>query len=112
MNANDHLKEHICSDNYHQHNFGIIFTDGAKALCDKFACYWFLDIVASYQPQLQSEEFQVWKLARNAGNTAIVTCEDGSGQSLIQQKIPFTDFEPQEATIWMENGVILLPSEH
>ena len=112
MNANEHLKEHTCSDNYFKHYFGTVFTDGVKALCDKFSCYWFLDVVTSYQPKLRSAEFQVWTLTKNNGSTAIVTCEDGNGQSLIQQKIPFTDFEPQEATIWMENGVILLPSEH
>ena len=112
MNANDHLKDHTCTDNYHRHNFGTCFTDGVKALCDQFACYWFLDIIVSYQPQLQTEDFQVWKLARNEDNTATVFCTNGNGKVLKQQKIPFTDFAPKEATAWVEFGVVLLPSEH
>jgi len=66
----------------------------------------------NYQPQLQSEEFQVWKLATNAENAAIITCTDGNDKVLKQQRIPFTDFEPDEATVWVEDRVILLPSEH
>ncbi len=112
MNANDQLREHTCTDNYYKHNFGAVFTDGVKALCEMFACYWFLDIIVSYQPELETEEFQVWKLTRNEDNTAIVICSNGNGKTLKQQKIPFTDFAAQEATVWVESGVILLPSEH
>jgi hypothetical protein len=111
MNANDFLKEHTCTDNYYRYNFGLVITDGAKALADKFACYWFLDIIASYQPQLKKEEFQVWTLKRT-GSSAIITCTDGNDNVLKTQKISWTDFEPTEATVWLEFGTALLPSEH
>ena len=115
-NANDELKEYNCSDNFYKYNFGLIITDGVKALADKFSCYWFLDIVASYQPQLKEEEFQVWKLQRN-GNSAIVTCENGNDLQLKSQTIPWTDFEPDTCIVWIEGNnetgfVCLLPSEH
>ncbi len=114
MNANDQLSEHNCTENYYQHNFGMKFTDGVKALCDQFECYWFLDIVVSYQPELElaEEDFQVWKLKKNDDGSAVVTCTNGNDKVLKQQRISFTDFKADEATVWVEADVILLPSEH
>ncbi|MFA6057883.1 MAG: DUF6876 family protein [Taibaiella sp.] len=111
MNANDQLADYTCTENYYTHFTGILFTDGVRALCETFECYWFLDIICSYQRQLRNEEFQSWKLMRAKGTSAIVTCDNGNGRILIEQLIPFTDFEPSGATVWLENNVALLPSE-
>ena len=46
------------------------------------------------------------------GNSAVVTCTDGNDRVLKTQKIGFSDFKPDEATIWVEFGTALLPSEH
>ena len=81
-------------------------------MADTYGVYWFLDIIASYQPQLKNEEFQVWKLTKHDGNKATVTCEDGNGNIIKSQKLPFTDFSADEATVWVEFGTALLPSEH
>ena len=112
MNANDQLREHNSTDNYYSYGFGLIITDGAKALADKFHCYWFLDIIASYQPELKGEEFQVWTLTKHPGDCAIVKCTDGNDRVVKSQEIPWTDFKPDIATIWVEFGTALLPSEH
>ena len=111
MNANDQLREHTLTQQYHKYSFGLTITDGALALAERFSCFWFLDIVASYQSHLSNEEFQVWKLTR-VGSSAVITCTDGNDNVLETQKIPFTDFEPDEATVWVEFGTCLLPSEH
>lgn len=113
MNANDSLREHTSSETMVQHPFGPIYTEGVKALCDKFECWWFLNIIVSYQHEakFRKEEFQVWKLIRT-GDAAVVTCEDGNGNRLCKQKIHYTDFKPTEATVWVEFKTILLPSEH
>lgn len=111
-NANDQLREYSCSDNYYRYNFGMVYTDGVKALCEKFECYWFLDIIVSYQPQLKDEEFQVWSLGKNEDDSAIVICTNGNDRILKTQKIEYTDFPCDEAVVWVEFGVALLPSEH
>lgn len=110
MNANDRLLHYNCSDNYYKHLQGLVYTDGVRALCTQFKCYWLLDLIASHQPQLR-EEFQVWKLTRN-GYTATIKATDGNDNKLITQHIPYTDFEADECTIWIEGNVMLLPSEH
>jgi len=81
-------------------------------MADTFGVYWLLDIIASYQPQLKNEEFQVWSLGRNEDSSAIVLCTDGNDKVLQSQNIPWTDFEPTVATVWVEFGTALLPSEH
>ena len=111
-NANDVLRDYNCTDGYYRFNFGLIATSGVKALADAFKAYWLLDVIASYQHQLKKEEFQAWRLKRFKDSSAIVSCEDGNGRRLAMQEMPFTDFAAMEATIWVEGGVALLPSEH
>ena len=112
MNANDQLKEYTSTDSYYKYNFGLLITDGAKALADKFECYWFLDIIASYQGEFKQHEFQVWSLGRNEDCSAIVIFTDGNNTIIVSQNIPWTDFKPTVATVFVENGSALLPSEH
>ena len=112
MNANEQLREFNGSENYYAYNFGYAYTDGVRALVNMFECYWLLDIIVSYQPQLRSEDFQVWTLGVNGDRSAVVLCCDGNDKILKSQEIPFTDFKATEATIWVEGDVMLLPSEH
>ncbi|GEM_PF-3449520 len=67
--------------------------------------------IGSYQNSLKQHGFQVWKLTKNADDTAVITCGDGTDNILVGQKIKFTDFKFDVATIYVENNVILLPSE-
>ncbi len=113
QNANDALKHHNSTDDYYRYLCGMLITDGAKALADDFQCYWFIDVVCSYQGGLKEHSFQVWTLKRYEETTvAVVTCTDGNDNVLCKQDIPFTDFKPLGATIWVEGNVVLLPSEH
>ena len=111
ISANDSLREHTSSEAFYKYNFGLVITSGTKSMADTFGVYWFLDIIASYQGQLRNEEFQVWTLTRK-GSSAIITASDGNDRLLISQPIPFTDFEPDVAVLWLEGNVILLPGEH
>jgi len=112
MNANDHLKEYTGTEHYYRYMFGMLHTDGVKALCEQFECWWFLDIVCSYQPYLKEETFQVWSLGVNEDATATVLCTDGDNKILKSQSIPYTDFKAKEATVWCAEGIVLLPSEY
>jgi hypothetical protein len=113
MNANEHFTSYNGTENYYKYHFGLLITDGVKALVTHFGLYWLLDIIASYNPELYQQEFQVWTLIRQEGSTeATVVCTDGNDRILAKQFIPYTDFEATRAEIWLEFGVILLPSEH
>jgi len=112
MNANDKLKEYNSTEQYYKYSGYLVITDGVKAMAEMFECFWLLDIIASYQPRLKNEEFQVWTLGKNEDSSAIVLCTDGNNRILKRQKIEWTDFGADEATIWIEANVALLPSEH
>jgi uncharacterized repeat protein (TIGR04076 family) len=112
MDANDYLKQHNCSDEFFKFNFGLIITEGTKAMADQFECYWLVDVIASFQPTLKKEPFQVWTMKKLEDGSAIVKCTDGNDRVLQRQEIPFTDFKADECTLWVEGNVILLPSEH
>jgi hypothetical protein len=111
-NVNDALKQHTGTDTLYKYVFNVYFTSGVHALCEQFQCYWFIDIVCSYQPWLKEASFQVWRLTVNEEASAQIICTDGNDLVLAKQSIPFTDFPCSEATVWVEDGVVLLPSEH
>ncbi|MFT3908331.1 MAG: hypothetical protein QM737_02810 [Ferruginibacter sp.] len=112
MNANDTLKQHTSTDNYYEHLFGCVFTDGVRALATEYECYWLLDVIVSYQPSLKHEDFQVWTLQKHGDSSCTVTATDGNDNILKQQRVPYTDFKADTCIVWVESTVLLLPSEH
>lgn len=104
------------TENYYRHALSraYTYTDGVKYMAEKAGAYWLIDVVVSHQhnPRVRREEFQVWKLKLNkTGHGTMVTCEDGNGHRVTQQRIQFTDFPLPEITLWLENNVVMLPSE-
>lgn len=107
------------------HKFNLLFTnlyltDGANFIAEKAGAYWLMDVIASYQPRLHNEPFQVWKLIVK-DEVGTVICEDGNDHKLVTQHIGWTDFPLPAIDLWLEYaqdewgnwfGVILLPSEH
>jgi len=77
-------------------------------------CYWLTDEVASWQlvEKVKQEEFQVFKLKVNEDRSADLIIEDGNKNQIAKQEIKYTDFPLEEITLWFENGVLYLPSEH
>jgi len=99
----------------HGINRRVLFTDGAKFVADQAGAYWLLDEIAIIQPhnaRVSAEGFQVWKLAVNADQTGVLTCDDGNGRVIFSKEIEYTDFPPEGITLWFTNNTILLPSEY
>jgi hypothetical protein len=93
----------------------ITFTDGAKYVADTAGAYWLLDEIAlaqKFDARVAAEEFQVWKLTVKDDHSATLICEDGNYNVVSTKPIPFTDFPEEGVTLWFENNVIYLPSEH
>lgn len=87
-------------------------TDGANYVREKGQARWLFDIIHSYQPQLRSQQFQVWTLEKVNDTAFIVTCTDGNSLKLVSQKISFSDFPLNSITLWKVDEVVLLPSEY
>ncbi len=105
-----------CTEQYYRHFLQrFVYTDGVRYLAQNAQAYWLLDLIASYQPyeKVKKEEFQVWTLKVNLENySAVATCDDGNDNIIVTQDIPFTDFPLTEITLYLTDGVLLLPSEY
>ena len=98
---------------YYRDFTGLLFTDGVKYLADNAKCYWLIDLVGSYQPQLRTTPFQVWSLELRDDKSALVTMIEDTGQPIkIKQEIPFTDFPLTEFEFFCIDNVMLLKSEY
>jgi hypothetical protein len=85
-------------------------------LAERCGAYWLINLIVSHQlsASVRSEPFQVWELKLcKTTNGAKVTCADGNRRELISQRIPYTDFPlPEGITVYLIDGVLLLPSEY
>jgi hypothetical protein len=111
------LAQFTGSENWYCHgiNRKVHFTDGAKYVADQAGAYWLLDEIAIIQPHnalIAAEEFQVWKLAVNADQTGVLTCDDGNGNVIFTKQIEYTDFPLDGITLYFTNNTILLPREY
>ena len=102
----------------------LVFTDSVRQLREMADCFWLVDAIASYQPKLTTEEFQVWKFDCDTDSKrGVLTCEDGNNNELVRQEIEYTDFPLDTLTLWAELGgygsadnwipamVLMVPSE-
>jgi hypothetical protein len=89
-----------------------VITDGVKDTADAAECYWLLDIIGSRQSDKRLDrDFQVWEF-KKTGETSGVVKGLNDTELVITKEIAFTDFPLDEITFFVENGVILLPTEH
>lgn len=112
--ANDHLSHHNGSETFTKYAMGIILTEGAVALAEKYQCFWLLDAICSHQlnAKVRKEPHQTWTLTKAPDSSAKLKCEDGNYTNVTLQKIPFTDFPLNTATLWLIGGTLMLPSEY
>lgn len=112
------LQEFHGTQEYHSHklnnDLGLLLTDGCHFIREKAAggAYWLFDLILSYQLKLRKHRFQVWKLEKQPDKTWFVECSDGNGNFLIGQEVPYSDFPIDIVSIWVVDGVALLPNEY
>jgi hypothetical protein len=71
---------------------------------------------ASWQPRAQRDawlrEFQLWELFVSEDRKALLVCSRDSEDEAFRQEIEFTDFLLDYVRLYVEGGVLLLPTEH
>ena len=110
------LKQFYGSQFWFKHplNNEICFTEGIAHMIYHFRAMWLIDEIALAQTSLEklkNEEFQLW-LLDVVGSTAILRCEDGNDNLLVEKLIEFTDFPEPGIKIYCTNNVIMLPGEY
>lgn len=113
MELKDELQQFYGTTRYYKNFTGLRFTDGVKYLADHAECYWLIDLVGSYQPQLRDVPFQLWRVEVRDDDSGLVTMVEDTGQPIkIKQEIPFTDFPLSEFEFFCIDNVMLLKSEY
>lgn len=103
---------------YYEHkmpnDLKLLLTDGCDFLRKECEAYWLFDSVLSFQlnQNIRETKFQVWKIRKQDDNTYFLSCEDGNKDVLAAQHIEFSDFPLEEVTIFLVDGVAMLPSEY
>lgn len=109
------LEQFRGSEHYYNHPLGLIkYTDGIKFLADAAQCYWFIDVVASYQVEkkFSKESFLVFHLKVNDDLSAKITITDGNDSILGMQMLEYTDFPLKEIKVWCIDKILILPGEY
>ena len=99
-------------------NDKFLFTDGVKLMAEMCEAFWLITAVFSWQSKakVRNEPFQVWILRfidKEKGDNAILICEDGNKKELARQEIEYTDYPlPEGIKLYLDGGILLLPSEY
>ncbi|NEQ47533.1 MAG: hypothetical protein F6K00_29920 [Leptolyngbya sp. SIOISBB] len=93
---------------------GYTYTDGVKYVATQANAYWLMDAILSHQliPKVKRELFQQWTLTLTENSAAVLVCDDGNDNVVMQIHIAFTDFPLSEIKMYLTNKVLLLPSEY
>ncbi|PZD70630.1 hypothetical protein C1752_10480 [Acaryochloris thomasi RCC1774] len=115
------LAQCIGSETLYKHWLKILYTEGVKTLADEAGAHWLIDAIASHQKSYQIiynpdlQEFQLWTLTVNKDKSAVLACYEDSPSTCepaITQLIPMTNFPLESIKLYLEQGTLLLPSEH
>lgn len=118
------------TERYYRHPFGLRYTEGVFHVAfrsegvlydNAHACngaYWLLSDIALHQraAKRKTDGFQLWALdvtARGPMRGAILTCRrDADEEPVITQRIAWTDFPLTHFTLYVIEGIALLPGEY
>jgi hypothetical protein len=104
------------SEEFYRHPLqAFVYTEGVRFLADHARLYWLLDVIASHQPHAMKDpwlrEFQLWEL-RISGHEGVAVCLRDTDDEAFRQRIEFADSALDYVRLYLEGGVLLLPSEH
>jgi len=114
-NANNFFGNSNGTENFWCHRPSLIlYTDGVKSMAENCQAYWLIDLIISHQckQDVNLERFQVWELKRIKNDVFNIIATDGNKNKIASQKIPFSDFIYDLATIWLVDGCLMLPNEY
>jgi hypothetical protein len=94
----------------------LIYTEGVRFLAQNGRLYWLIDIIASWQLHALKDpalaEFQLWELRIANDRTAAVICLRDCDDEAFRQELPFADSALDYVKLYVEDGMLMLPSEH
>jgi hypothetical protein len=96
MRLEDELEMFHGTTRYYKNFTGLLFTDGIKYLGDRAGCYWLIDLVGSYQPELEGVLFQLWELEVVEKFAAVVTMKEDDNAPVLAAEHSLYGFPHRE----------------
>lgn len=111
------LRQFTGSDTRYQHSTNQLgYTEGVKFLAERVGAYWLIDAIAAWQPAALRDtglaEFQLWELKVRDDQSADLVCSRDCDDAVFCQRITFTECPLALVRLYVQGGVLLLPSEH
>lgn len=112
------LRHFSGTEQYYKTGFKTKCTDGVYFLAENAACYWLLDIIDSVAP---FSDFAIAELTISKsenGRKGKVVIDNGHDKRTKEYKlfhmqdIEYTDFPLETIKLYVQDGIILLPSEY
>lgn len=112
----NHLEQFYGTQYYYLLWPKVFLTDGAQFLTQEAACYWLMDAIASHILRLpKAEVFVSCKLTVSNGRAELLL-DDGNGNVLATQNIPYTTFPLDSIMLYAywdcERWIVMLPTEY
>ena len=110
------LNQFIGTEKYYRISRRHLLTDGTKYLAEAAECFWMMDAIASHLVEIGTTEWFVVVKTSIKRTKAVMVYEDGNGNELARQEIPYTDLSLAQISLYAcwdgEQWVIMLPSEY
>ena len=91
------------------------YTEGVRFRAERTRCYWLIDLIAILQLRAWKDawlpQFQLWELFVKDGRGVLV-CSRDSDDVVFRERIESTDFPIAYVHFYVDDGVLMLPSEH
>lgn len=98
------------------------FTDGVRAMAIAADAFWLITMIESHMPEIlrnrRLREFALVRFESGYGSGTLEILEDAFDEDgepskpIISQDVPLTDFPEGVFEMFLEQGVLLLKSEH
>jgi hypothetical protein len=111
------LKQFTGSTALHRHWLPrFYYTEGVRFLAEHTRCYWLIDLIAILQLRAWRDawlrQFQLWELFVKKDGSAILACSRDSEDVAFREVVRATDFPIAYLHLYVQDGVLMLPSEH
>jgi hypothetical protein len=110
------LSQFTGTEHYYRISRKHLLTDGTKYLAEKAGAHWMMDAIASHLSEIGTNSWFVSVCMQVKKHKAVMIYDDGNGNELARQEIPYTDFPLEEIKLYAcwdsEYWVIMLPSEY
>jgi len=110
------LKQFTGTAKYYRISRQHLLTEGTKYLAEQETYFWLMDAIASHLVEIGTAEWFVVVKTSVKRNKAVMVYEDGNGNELARQEIPYSDSTLDHISLYAcwdtEHWVILLPSEY